>query len=867
MSYIEDISKIQNITLRDVINVSKKYISSQYRNSPWWHPEIDHGVSPLKSEEALCCYMAAYGEMHELKCKTTFRTFPFDSIGNFEIVDWGCGQGIGTICLAEMLRDREKLHLLKKVTLIEPSKAALSRAQFNVNKITNGTTRVVPIEDFLPSTDGESGINGISYEYATIVHIFSNILDIPNIDLVRLAQILPHTGFHQYFFCMGPKNDSSNRIELFTKVFNPDTLLQNIDSYYFSVTSDTQKMFSCKATAFEYNNGPLNLEILQYVSDASVLDDYDLELAVGNKMLHPSAAQLIEKIRPYLQTDDIIYYSPDINGDKVDIAILKPNCGIYLIQIFDYDITKYHVDDDNGTLFDENDERIISPILSLKRIKENLITLYLKTTSEKRLDQKNYWSIITSIGFFPNNSTLQSEKCINNHIIKSNCVIVGNDIFASDIKDFLHQIKFFNSNQWFSSNIKSEFIKIISPGWHSYKEGTQRTLTRVQRDLTISSPNTKQKIKGIAGSGKTEVLVQRAVNAQIRTGDTVLILTYNLSLRNYIKFRLSKTRADFAWDKFFITNYHEFIKSTANNLNVDLYGVDFSEEDIFEEVKDKVQQYSAIFIDEIQDYTPGWLTIINKYFLKKDGELVVFGDPEQQIYSNCEKDINGDIKIGVIPGLWNGSLEKGFRFSNGQLTQLAEAFKTAFIKNTDSFVQENQLQFDFDTHISYTIMPDASSNAILRKLEEELNNSGIRIEESANIVVLTESHDMIRELESAYISAHTDCITQTTSESKEQYNSLLSLPWVNGDINNEYFKREISNVRRAKKLHFSMERPGLKLSTIHSYKGWEAETAIVIVEPNCSPSVLYTGITRAKNNLIIISLGNPQYDVFFKSLI
>ena len=164
-------------------------------------------------------------------------------------------------------------------------------------------------------------------------------------------------------------------------------------------------------------------------------------------------------------------------------------------------------------------------------------------------------------------------------------------------------------------------------------------------------------------------------------------------------------------------------------------------------------------------------------------------------------------------------------------------------------------------------MPDASSNAILRKLEEELNNSGIRIEESANIVVLTESHDMIRELESAYISAHTDCITQTTSESKEQYNSLLSLPWVNGDINNEYFKREISNVRRAKKLHFSMERPGLKLSTIHSYKGWEAETAIVIVEPNCSPSVLYTGLTRAKNNLIIISLGNPQYDVFFKSLI
>lgn len=867
MSYVEDIAKLQNLTVRDIIRVNKENTPFLYKNCPWTYPELNHGVSLLQSEEALCCYMAAYGEMHAIKCMTVFRAFPFDKIGNFEIIDWGCGQGIGTICFAEMLKARGKLHLLRKVTLIEPSKAALDRAQCNVNIVTDGIARIVPVDEFLPGTNNIDGIKSISYEYSTVIHIFSNILDVPNIDLVKLAQIIPHTGYHQYLFCIGPKNYSSNRIELFTKVFQPTSLIQNIDSLNFGITSDTQKTYSCKATSFEYNNGPLNIEALRFVSDASVFDDYDMELAVGNAILHPFAARLIKKISPYLQTDDILYYSPNINGDKVDVAILKPNGGIYLIKVFDYDITQCCIDD-TGIFQKDDKEKIVSPLLFLRRIKDNLISLYIKITSERRLDQKYYKSTITTIGLFPQNSTRQVNEFFDKHKIPYDKEIIwGNEILTSDITSYLKQILFFNSNRWFTSDIKNEFIKIISPGWHSYKEGEQKTLTKVQRDLTISTPNTKQKIKGIAGSGKTEVLARRAVNAQIRTGDTILILTYNLSLCSYIKYRLSKIRADFAWDKFYITNYHEFIKRAANNLNIDLFSLDFNDETIFDEVKEHIQQYHAIFIDEIQDYTPAWLAIINKYFLKKDGELVVFGDPEQQIYSNCEKDVNGDIKIGVIPGLWNGSLEKGFRFSNGQITQLSDAFKTAFLNTNSSILQKNQLQFDFDIHISYSLIPDATCEVILQQIEKKLNDCGTDIEENSNIVILTQSHSIIRSLENIYRNNHHNCATQTTSESKEQYDSLLSLPWINNDVNSESFKQELNNLRRAKKLHFSMDKSGLKLSTIHSYKGWEAETVIVIVEPNCDPSVLYTGLTRAKNNLIIISLGNPQYDSFFQSLI
>ena len=73
-----------------------------------------------------------------------------------------------------------------------------------------------------------------------------------------------------------------------------------------------------------------------------------------------------------------------------------------------------------------------------------------------------------------------------------------------------------------------------------------------------------------------------------------------------------------------------------------------------------------------------------------------------------------------------------------------------------------------------------------------------------------------------------------------------------------------------------METDGVKLSTIHSYKGWESPNIILFFflflserEKYCVsarenvPELIYTAITRAKENLYIINLGNENYHQFF----
>lgn len=110
-------------------------------------------------------------------------------------------------------------------------------------------------------------------------------------------------------------------------------------------------------------------------------------------------------------------------------------------------------------------------------------------------------------------------------------------------------IGFLYNNNAFDDVVRRKLARMISPSWHSYQEGRiDMQPIGAQKRLSESSI-TQQKISGVAGSGKTQVLAFRAVNAMKRTGGDVLVLTYNITLANYLKFRLSEIREDFSWEK------------------------------------------------------------------------------------------------------------------------------------------------------------------------------------------------------------------------------------------------------------------------------------------------------------------------------
>lgn len=223
MTYDEAIRQYSPLTLDDIIKTSQEYVPDEYKGRPWSVPGLSHGTACLSNDAQLCCYMAAYGEMHKGKMQEILGKFPYKNIDdNLEIIDWGAGQGLGTVCVVEALRMFGLESKLQKVTLIEPSKAALDRAKLHVQCAVKEDVYIETLNYFLPKAP-DNELTGIHIEEPICIHVFSNILDIPSVDLKELAFLVSSSGYRHYFLCVGPMNFGNDRIDGFRRYFAVDS--------------------------------------------------------------------------------------------------------------------------------------------------------------------------------------------------------------------------------------------------------------------------------------------------------------------------------------------------------------------------------------------------------------------------------------------------------------------------------------------------------------------------------------------------------------------------------------------------------------------------------------------------------------------
>ncbi|WP_294959103.1 hypothetical protein [Sulfurovum sp.] len=111
------------------------------------------------------------------------------------------------------------------------------------------------------------------------------------------------------------------------------------------------------------------------------------------------------------------------------------------------------------------------------------------------------------------------------------------------------------------------FLKVLTPVIHKKEDGAYLNYTKRQEELSVSKKG-QYKIRGVAGAGKIYILAKRAINAHKRHLSNVLILTYNKSLKQYIRHKLNEVTDDFEHKYFHIDNYHNFIATVGNNLSL-----------------------------------------------------------------------------------------------------------------------------------------------------------------------------------------------------------------------------------------------------------------------------------------------------------
>lgn len=859
MTYKERIAPFKNFSAKDAIDIAWEMLPAEHRRAPW--ACLNHGVDLLETESQLSCYMAAYGEMHERKCRVALQNFDYENLAStIEVIDWGCGQGIATLTLIDILRERNQINLLRRVTLVEPSLHALERAQDNVKQSTQDSIPVQCINRYLPGTTQRIEVEGVHYECETVIHLFSNILDIPSVSLTQMANMITQGGIRTHWIAATcPCHKLQNRIDDFTSFFNlpPEQIKSSITDNAFGYTESTHHPYSCKAKSFIYQGAELSIPgYKEKHYDGYVENDYDEAMLERNSKLSKAEITLFKRLQQVLQPEERLYIHPEADGREISFAIVNKAHGLTAIQCHTESISVQ-----------------VKGKETWNECPSDLVKKFCNSITNRCLKDggcDDIWKVTNKFIFLARNSISDAQKYNREH---KNITAISHETKDADLRKMLFP---YGPNRFMNEGIFDVLSAFMSLGWHSYLQGIPRNLTREQLVLAKSEEGMHRKIAGIAGCGKTQVLAEHAVNSYRRTGEKVLILCYNAALINNIRLRLKEVRADFPWNKFRILTYHQFVAYRIIGSGQQYHLGDEDNVNIFNGRSiDEMHKYRTILIDEVQNFKEEWLRIIQSNFLALNGEFLVFGDPKQNIFSRS-LDTNGDIRLGLIPGTWNNSLNKAFRFTNGVLTTLADRFKNEYIEKVD-YQTIQQMDIPLGYCIKYmNLGKSATIENIISNIMSFIADNEIDVTKTA---VLSQCHPLLRLVDDVY-KKQTGSNTTLTFETQQKFEQLYRENYNADKKQLEWpFKSEIDSIHKTLRYRFTMDTPYLKMSTVHSFIGWEAETVILVIQPTKQeqgqlgfsilpefdiPEIIYTALTRARSNLFVINLGNSRYDSFFK---
>lgn len=636
---------------------------------------------------------------------------------------------------------------------------------------------------------------------------------------------------------------------------------------------------------------------------------------------------LINYLNRHLDGSYEVFFNPFLDGDRPDFIVLKEHAGAFIIEVKDYYLAHYHVDEYNKWYVDKGRgiSLIASPQSQAFRYKKNLYNLHLPVLGLSNLVNSNFYKFVTPLVYLHRADKFkidkfyrEAEDTLRKQVSKLNydlkCKVVSYDdynrkadfikrrsdklrrdklmVVGNDKLDVLiKKIKNNSPHTLFDERVYQDFKRRLLPCEHVLKQGKYIGLDKKQTALTLSQEGCS-KVKGVAGCGKTTIIASRAANAFKRHHENVLIITFNITLKNLIKDKISDVLGYRDEYNFAVTNYHQFYNSQVNVIGQDLCNLIFIhgleglyKYDCFQ--GEQVAKYNTILIDEVQDFESEWVKIIRDNFLEYSGEMVLFGDESQNIY---ERDNQRAAVIAQGFGRWI-KLKRSYRTEqDSPLNQVFKDFQEQYL--VEKYSDTDVLEFTpVQMGMSFNIMDyeavgkdwiDTSFYIIKRHIQANQLNPN-------DVVILSSNIFLVRWLNERFIQEEkTHCMFETYEELTSMLpfeHRLLPIALKSGDsivrlnalkkltekelsklIRDIELKETIDSARRAKKNHFYANSGLIKLSTVHSYKGLESKTVFYLMDDDDIPEIVYTSITRSTENLVILDKSDKnQFSDFFRN--
>lgn len=416
-----------------------------------------------------------------------------------------------------------------------------------------------------------------------------------------------------------------------------------------------------------------------------------------------------------------IYFNSFLNGDRPDILIMRKGYGVMVIEVKDWNLDNFQLNEKRKWVYTPNNSVVKLPIDQVLKYKNNLFDLHVADLLQVKIKDFRNFNIVSCAVYFHCASKSYLEGMLvepykddkkYQTLLKYNIDFLGHDSLNQEDFNILLKNRYMIAERpswFFTDKLYDNFKRLLSPPLHLRSQGVPYSYSQKQKEI-IYSTTLEQRVRGVFGSGKTTVLAARAVQAYKRAlernnNPRVLILTFNITLKNFIHDKMNRVDETFPIENFIIINYHQFINAELNNLNIEFEipeGIDpehlsqyleskyYGNIKLFDEHKDEITKYDAVLIDEIQDYHRSWMEIVKNYFRDPQGDYVLFGDVKQNIYgqSTQNKDVVTNVR-GV------NDLKYCYR-SDFKVRDLAQSFQKNIFKDkydVDDFSENGTYSF------------------------------------------------------------------------------------------------------------------------------------------------------------------------------
>lgn len=374
----------------------------------------------------------------------------------------------------------------------------------------------------------------------------------------------------------------------------------------------------------------------------------------SGRMTH-GERRVAQRLESHLGEDCLIWYDIPVGREyrHPDFVVIDPANGLIFLEVKDWKLsTLQHIDPQTVTLLTAQGEK--QEQNPLVQVREYACATVESLSREPKLQQstglyKGKLNIAWAYGVIFTNITRQQLTSLSDDGAVESLFPRALTICQDEMTESVSASAFRSK---ISGLFTTRFRPAVTPTvrdilrQHLFPEIAIRTkkksnqVCRVmdlqQEVLARNLGEGHRVIHGVAGSGKTLILLYRCLYLSETTTRPVLVLCFNIILANYIRDSVAERGLS---DKVHVYHFHDWCASAARKfkLNVSREGLFF--DNCFAALENAVNSgavtdsgYDAVLVDEGHDFDQRWLSLIARLFDNTTRSLLLMYDDAQSLY-------------------------------------------------------------------------------------------------------------------------------------------------------------------------------------------------------------------------------------------